>query len=72
MNTDVILRNSPIPKSGHLRDSESADTIGAQLSKLPHRAALAATKAPATAGGDRRNRCPTEKIVAAREDIKFL
>ena len=30
-----ILPNSPIPKIGHLRDSKSADAIGAQLDKVP-------------------------------------
>jgi hypothetical protein len=34
---EAISPNSPIPKIEHLRDSKSADAIGAQLAKLPHK-----------------------------------
>jgi hypothetical protein len=34
---NLCLPNSPIPIIEHLRGSKSADEIGAQLAKLPHK-----------------------------------
>jgi len=47
----ILAKQSHSPKIGHLRDSKSADAIGAQLAKLPHKAAKPQPKPLANARG---------------------